>query len=39
MMNILRTMMKVKISIIVQVMMMKTSNVVNYVFITLSMGD
>ena len=39
MMNILMTMMKVTIAMIVQVMMMKTINVVNYVFITLSMGD
>ena len=39
MMNILLTMMKVTIAMIVQVMMMKTINVVNYVFITLLMGD
>ena len=39
MMNILMTMMKVTIAMIVQVMMMKTINVVNYVFITLLMGD
>ena len=38
-MNILMTMMKVTIAMIVQVMMMKTINVVNYVFITLLMGD
>ena len=38
-MNILLTMMKVTIAMIVQVMMMKTINVVNYVFITLLMGD
>ena len=39
MMNILLTVMKVTIAMIVQVMMMKTINVVNYVFITLLMGD
>ena len=39
MMNILLTMMKVTIAMIVQVMMMKTINVVNYVFITLLIGD
>ena len=38
-MNILMTMIKVRIDMIVQVMMMKTINVVNYVFITLLMGD
>ena len=39
-MNILLTMMKVTIAMIVQVMMMmKTINDVNYVFITLLMGD
>ena len=36
-MNVLMTMMKV--TMIVQVMMMKRINVVNYVFITLLMGD
>ena len=39
MMNILLTTMKVRIAMIVQVMMTKTVNVVNYVFITLLMGD
>ena len=43
MMNILMTMMKVTIAMIMQVMMMKTNNVfyhvVNYVFITLLRGD
>ena len=41
MMNILMTMMKVTIAMIMQVMMMKTNNVfyhVNYVFITLLRG-
>ena len=42
-MNILMTMMKVAIAMIMQVMMMKTNNVfyhvVNYVFITLLRGD
>ena len=33
------TMMKVTTAMIVQVMMMKTINVVNYVFITLLRGD
>ena len=40
MMNILMTMIKVTIAMIVQVMMMRTINVVkNYVFITLLIGD
>ena len=38
-MNILMTMMKVTVAMIEQVMMMKTINVVNYVFITLLRGD
>ena len=39
MMNILMTMMKVTIAMIVQVMVMKTINVVNHAFITLLRGD
>ena len=39
MINILVTMMKVTIALIVPVMMMKTINVVKHVFITLLMGD
>ena len=38
-MNILMTMIKVTIAMIVQVMMMETINVVNYVVITLLMAD